>query len=154
MRIGLLLLALSGCAASPSQTAPPPEKGPVPGAPVPDQVRAELETIEAPFRVPGTMVAHLNEEVRFGDISVKPLQILEDSRCPLDVECVWAGRIRVRVSVSGVGAPVMELNQPVTVTGGVQLSLVAVAPPNWQTPPPGVDPHAPPRFAFRLGGMD
>lgn len=155
MRIGLLLLMLTGCAGSPTQPqAPqsPPESAP--GPQLSNEVRAQLDALEAPFRAPETVVARLNEEVRFGDIRVKPLQILEDSRCPQDVDCVWAGRIRVRVAVSGVGEPVMELNRPVIVEWGVQLSLVAVAPANWTRPPPGVDPHAPPRFAFRLGGMD
>ena len=115
--------------------------------------RAQLEEIEAPFRVPGTVTARLGEEVRLGTLRIRPLAVVEDSRCPLDVTCVWAGRIRVRVAVSGAGEPVMELNQPVPVPGG-SLSLVAVAPPRWHSPPPGVDPNAPQRFAFRLSGSN
>jgi hypothetical protein len=119
-----------------------------------NETRAQLETIEAPFRAPGTVTARLGEEVRLGEVRVRPIEVLEDSRCPRDVTCVWAGRIRVRVAVSGVGETEMELNRPVAVPGGARLSLVAVAPERWQTPPPGVDPNAPKRFAFRLSGMD
>jgi hypothetical protein len=97
----------------------------------------------------GTVTARLGEEVRLGNLRIRPVAVLEDSRCPADVTCVWAGRIRVRVAVSGAGEPVMELNQLVAVPGG-SLSLVAVAPPKRHSPPPGVDRNAPQSFAFRL----
>ena len=157
MRITLLFLTLAGCAASPSGTnatanqAPPPGH---PGAPGVDAYRASLDANEAPFRVPGTVTARLGEEVQIGDIRMRPIEVLEDSRCPIDVTCVWAGRVRVRVAVGGAGAPVMELNQSVTVPGGRRLTLVAVAPPNWAHAPAGVDLNAPKRFAFRLSEAD
>lgn len=110
--------------------------------------------VTAPALSDETVTARLGEEVRLGTLRIRPLVVLEDSRCPADVTCVWAGRLRVRVAVSGAGEPVMELNQPVAVPGGRSLSLVAVAPPRWHRPPPGVDPNAPPRFGFRLGGTD
>lgn len=34
------------------------------------------------------------------DVSITPLQIIEDSRCPLGVQCVWAGRIVLKVRVA------------------------------------------------------
>ena len=148
MRTGLLLLALAGCAASPSGS-----NGPT-GPAMSNEVRARIEANEAPFRVAGTVTARLGEEVRLGDVRIRPVAVLEDSRCPVDVTCVWAGRIRLRVAVIGAGDLVMELNQPVSAPGGRRLTLVAVAPPRWATPPPGVDPDAPQRFAFRLSGRD
>jgi hypothetical protein len=167
MRIALVLFMLAGCAGSPSATnagadkAPPPAPQAPPPAPAPPDpgptaasFRPAIEANEAPFRVPGTVTAHLNEEVRIGDLRVKPLEVVEDSRCPPDVTCVWAGRIRVRVAVSGAGEPVMELNQPVNVAGGQRLTLVGAAPINWAHPPAGVDPNEPKRFAFRLSGTD
>lgn len=147
MRAGFMLLMLAGCAAAPSGSS-------APGPPVSDQVRAQLDAIEGPFQVPGTVTARLGQEVQIGDVRVRPLELIEDSRCPLDVTCVWAGRVRVKVAVSGAGEPVMELDRPVTVPGGERLTLVAVAPPNWTRPPAGVDANAPKRFAFRLTGMD
>src|SRR5205085_1174547 len=83
------------------------------------------------------LAARLNEEVQIGDLRVKPLAVVEDNRCPEDVACVVAGRILLRVAVSGAGEPVMEMNQPVTVAGGQRLTLVGVAPPNWARPPEG-----------------
>ena len=155
MRIALIALALAGCAGAPPAANGPAETAPPPGSGVSSEVRAMIEASEAPFRVPGTVTARLGQEVRIGDIAIRPLQVLEDSRCPTDVDCVWAGRIRVKVAVSGVGEPVMELDQQgVTLRNGVRLLLVAVAPPRWNTVPPGVDPEAPMRFGFRLTGMD
>ena len=46
---------------------------------------------------------------RFGQVAdvdglgVRPLAVLEDSRCPATVHCVWAGRLRVRAEVTGGG---------------------------------------------------
>jgi hypothetical protein len=164
MRIALVFLALAGCAAStgPNVTAdqtPPQAPSPQPQTPPPpgpdaNAYRPAIEANEAPFHVPGHVTAHLNEEVQIGDVRVKPLEVVEDSRCPPDVSCVWAGRVRLRVAVSGAGEPVMEINQPVTVAGGQRLTLVGVAPINWAHPPAGVDPNEPKRFAFSLSGMD
>jgi hypothetical protein len=164
MRIALVVLALAGCAAStgpnatedqasPKAPAPQPQTPPTPG-PDANAYRAAIEANEAPFHVPGHVTAHLNEEVQIGDVRVKPLEVLEDSRCPPDVSCVWAGRVRLRVAVSGAGEPVMEIGQPVTVAGGQRLTLVGVAPINWARPPAGVDQNQPKRFAFSLSGMD
>lgn len=145
MRILGLVLGLAGCVTAPDAAT----RGP--GV---EAWRATIEANEAPFRVPGTVTTRLNQEVQIGDIRVKPLAVLEDSRCPVDVTCIWAGRVRLRVAVSGAGEPVMEIGQPVNVAGGRRLTLVAVAPLNWAHPPAGVDPNAPKRFAFRLSGMD
>ena len=146
MRIMALAVLLAGCVGAPTE----PQAPPGPGA---NAYRAAIEANEAPFRIPGNVTARLNQEVQIGDVRVKPLAVLEDSRCPIDVTCVWAGRVRLRVAVNGA-EQVMEIGQPVTVAGGQQLTLVGVAPLNWARPPAGVDPQAPKRFAFRLSGMD
>src|SRR5688500_11058174 len=46
-----------------------------------------------------------------GRITVKFLELIEDSRCPADVNCVWAGvaRIKVQLRKNGKSAEV-ELN--------------------------------------------
>ena len=158
MRIIWLVLLLAGCAASPAGTeatadkAPPQAPSPRPPGPGADAYRAAIEASEAPFHVPGTVTARLGEEVQIGDIRVTPLEVVEDSRCPIDATCVWAGRVRLRVRIGGAGEQVMEIGHPVTVAGARRLTLVAAAPPNWSRPPPGVDP--PKRFAFRLSGTD
>lgn len=163
MRITWVLLLLAGCAGTPAGTngtadkAPPqaPAPAPAPSRPGPtaDSYRPAIEANEAPFRERGVVVAHLNEEVRVGDIRVKVLELLEDSRCPPDVACVWAGRARLRVAVNGAGEQVLGTDQPVTV-GRQRVNLVGVAPIHWAHPPAGVDPNEPKRFAFMLSILD
>lgn len=38
---------------------------------------------------------HLGETVVFENVSVTFLKVIEDSRCPSDVTCVWAGQAKV-----------------------------------------------------------
>ncbi len=63
-------------------------------------------------------------------LRVRPLAVVEDSRCPINVVCVWAGRIIVRTEVRGRELHRtldMELGKPQAVAGG-QLTLVAAEP--------------------------
>jgi hypothetical protein len=45
--------------------------------------------------------ARLGELAFTNGLTVRPLQVIEDSRCPINVACVWAGRLVVRSEVSG-----------------------------------------------------
>lgn len=50
----------------------------------------------------GSAVA-LGQRVRVGDLTVTPVSVVEDSRCPINARCVWAGRLVVRTQVDGDG---------------------------------------------------
>ena len=61
---------------------------------------------------------------------VRPDRVIEDSRCPANARCVWAGRLTVRVTVSGGGWSKkldLTLGTPVMVADGM-LTLVAAVP--------------------------
>lgn len=45
--------------------------------------------------------ARLGQGVRVGGPVVRPLKVVEDSRCPANARCVWAGRVVLRASVTG-----------------------------------------------------
>lgn len=47
-------------------------------------------------RTDGNDVALGQEAVVDGPV-VKPVAVLEDSRCPMNARCVWAGRVRVKM---------------------------------------------------------
>ncbi|MDE2596329.1 MAG: hypothetical protein KGL44_05555 [Sphingomonadales bacterium] len=47
----------------------------------------------------GTDRAEIGETVIVGGPKVTPLKLLEDSRCPQGVQCVWAGQVRIEVRV-------------------------------------------------------
>jgi hypothetical protein len=40
-----------------------------------------------------------------GDLSVRFSELLEDSRCPTEVECFWTGQARIAVIVHAIGRP-------------------------------------------------
>ena len=40
-----------------------------------------------------------------GDLSVRFSELLEDSRCPTEVECFWTGQARIAVNVQPIGHP-------------------------------------------------
>jgi len=82
-------------------------------------------------------------------IRVRPLALLEDSRCPASVRCVWAGQVRIRAEImSRSGREVREMtsDKPVAVAGGT-LTLVDVEPS--KVAPVATDPRAY-RFTFRF----
>ena len=64
-------------------------------------------------------------------VSVTPLQVLEDSRCPIYAKCVWMGTVKLKVKVTnkvGVSAEdVLTLNEPKTIAG-VVVTLTDVMP--------------------------
>lgn len=63
-------------------------------------------------------------------VSVTPEEVLEDSRCPVDVECVQAGTVRVSAMLaSGLGSAPHEftLGVPIT-TEAEEVTLVEVVP--------------------------
>jgi hypothetical protein len=114
------------------------------------ETRAYLAALEAQFSAPGVAVARLGGTARLGDIRVRPIAVIEDSRCPRDVTCVWAGRLRLKAAISAVpGEAELTLGEPFALPGGGRLTLVAAAPEPWHAPPPGVETGPAMRFAFR-----
>ena len=67
-------------------------------------------------------------------ITVKFLEVLEDSRCPEGVDCVWAGNAKIKLELSKKGEPakVVELNTGMgdksVVFGGYEIYLVDLLP--------------------------
>lgn len=68
-------------------------------------LKAQNDTITPP-RI--AIVIPLGETVVVEGVSVKFAEVLEDSRCPISVQCIWAGRIRAKVLVSEPGTAIME----------------------------------------------
>ncbi|MXO73957.1 hypothetical protein GRI40_01805 [Altererythrobacter aerius] len=72
----------------------------------------------------------LGVAVQVGDLSVTPTALVEDSRCPMNARCVWAGRVVVRTRISGAGwadNADLTLGEPYGTHGKV-LALVSVRP--------------------------
>ncbi|RED15357.1 hypothetical protein [Parasphingopyxis lamellibrachiae] len=72
-------------------------------------------------------IAGLGESTHVDGPLVTPLRLIEDSRCPINARCVWAGRVVLRVRVAGNRTMELTLGEPQEVADGA-LTLVAVAP--------------------------
>lgn len=63
-------------------------------------------------------------------VTIQVSELVEDSRCPTDVQCVWAGRVKVHTTItSGLGTAeyVFEDTKSLT-TEAEEITLVQVAP--------------------------
>lgn len=100
----------------------PLQKEAAPSTPPPSLTSERIET-------------RIGQEASALDVKIKPLEVLEDSRCPLDVQCVWAGTVRVQTILGsglGEGDQVFELGQEITTEAEI-IKLVEVLP----APPAG-----------------
>lgn len=74
--------------------------------------------------------AHLDEMVYQQGITLLPTRVIEDSRCPLDVRCVWAGTVRVQTRGAhdmSTSTMVLEFGQSI-ITDSAEITLVEVQP--------------------------
>lgn len=158
-------LGLAGCAIIPSPepgAMPPPS--PRPPAHTPSPVPAPAPTPiptprPEPYTPPATaplVYAALGQTVSVDGPKVTPLKVLEDSRCPANARCVWAGQVRLRLRIkTGVRHHDLEMTSgtPVRVADGT-LELVEVRPDKFTNENNGaVEPGAY-RFGFRfIGGL-
>ena len=92
----------------------------------------------------------LGQSARISDVAVRPISLIEDSRCPAKVQCIWAGRVRILAQISAHGERgarrEMTLGEPVAIDQG-RLTLIAVEPA--KIAPGSTDPRAY-RFTFRF----
>lgn len=95
--------------------------------------------------------ARLGQTVYVDGPTVRPLAVIEDSRCPADVTCVWAGRVVVRAEIgTGPGKQRMDLTlgTPVPVADGM-LTLGKVTPGKLHDRPIPTGDY---RFVFEFAG--
>ncbi len=105
--------------------------GPVTSLPIEGPVRlGEMATVDGP--------------------KVRPDRVIEDSRCPADVQCIQAGRLIIRATVHGGGWSKemdLTLGVPVPVADGM-LTLVDATP----VPIRGETAASDARFTFKFQG--
>ena len=75
----------------------------------------------------GIARARLGETVRSAAVTIAPEQLVEDSRCPAEVECIRAGTVRVVARIDGELAQ-LALDRPMSAAGGT-ITLVEAYPP-------------------------
>lgn len=77
-----------------------------------------------------TVETSIGKSVHVLGIDILPLQVTQDSRCPIGVECIWAGTVELKGSVHsamGTSQVVFKLGTPVT-TEAESITLVSVTP--------------------------
>lgn len=97
-------LMISGCMVVPAPTSTPPQP----------------QGYAVPFDV----------AVQVGELVVTPKRLVEDSRCPMNARCVWAGRVVVTTRIQGPGFSEkadLTLGEPFG-THGKMLALVGARP--------------------------
>lgn len=76
-------------------------------------------------------MAGIGGTARVGGVAITPLAVIEDSRCPSDVTCVWAGRVLIRARIEARGSASeadMELGKPIAASAAGRIVLAAVSP--------------------------
>lgn len=142
VRALIALLLLAACAQTPPA---PPSNG---GSELAQHIRADLARLDAELAAPGVLAAGLGETANLGGgLTVRPLAIIEDSRCAANVQCVWAGRLRVRANVSGAERD-LTLGEPLQTAHGVVVLAVA-KPGAWAEWPEAEIARPAYRFGFR-----
>ncbi len=97
----------------------------------------------------GLVRTPMGETAEFTAARVTPLTLVEDSRCPANARCVWAGRVRITATLSTTTSKITrELTQgePVDFAGRT-LTLVEVLPVKSTQQPLYPDDY---RFGFSL----
>ena len=84
---------------------------------------------------PEGTAAALDQPVQVGALVATPKELVEDSRCPSDVQCVWAGRVVLSTRIDGAG---WRETVPLTLgeayaSHGTTITLASVTPPKKTT---------------------
>ena len=142
-----LLLAACAAPAGPVVADPAPSTS----SPLAQQIRADMARLDGELHADGIVAASIGETADLGGgLVVRPLAVIEDSRCPNNVQCIWAGRLRLRANVSGSDVE-LTLGEPAqTAHGSVSLVVASPGPwAEWPTSELGAKPAY--RFGFRRG---
>ena len=94
--------------------------------------KADVDTLITQLRAGAkeTVRGSLGKTVTVGSVTITPQSVVEDSRCPTGVQCVWEGRVRLSVQIEdGSGSHTVELTLGEAQTvGAVSLTLTDVSP--------------------------
>ena len=57
------------------------------------------DATQAPILEPGNIVLGVGENGKVGDVEIILNSIVQDSRCPLNVQCIWAGEVKANITM-------------------------------------------------------
>jgi hypothetical protein len=76
----------------------------------------------------------INSETRINGLRITFIDMLEDSRCPSDTQCIWAGNAKIKIGISNAGrlAKQFELNSSLkpqsVIFSGYEIKLIKLTP--------------------------
>lgn len=85
----------------------------------------------------GVVTLKLGEGAKFEDLTIRVVSLEEDSRCAIDVICIWAGTVKIKLeTISGLGTAetLLELGKSMT-TEVEEVTLVSVTPSRMESVP-------------------
>lgn len=86
---------------------------------------------------------------------IRPVKVIEDSRCPINARCIWAGTVKIEAiwaRPNGGRTIELELGKPIPIADG-SLELTDVSPSRMAGEGRGLKPEDY-RFSFRfMGGL-
>ena len=90
-------------------------------------------SVPAPAHRPVTqgLPVGIGQTFRVNDLKVTPIRVIEDSRCPMNARCIWAGTVRITARIREghqLQTRELELGKPFMIRGRA-LTLSDVAPP-------------------------
>lgn len=100
--------------------------------PVAPEPKVEEEVVVKQEEVLGSKLTTLNKKITIAGMSLTPLEVVEDSRCPSGVSCIWKGTVRIKVKLESEGTTTQtsELSFGNSVVfGDKKITLVSVNPP-------------------------
>lgn len=109
---------------------------------------AECPVVVVPVVKDGT-VAALGQTIRTNGVLITPLDVVSDSRCPVDVTCIWAGEVTLKTTLEKNGVSkvvVLKMGVPTTFEH-MLVTLTAVIPLNNSKKTYTKDAY---RFTFRV----
>lgn len=80
-------------------------------------------------------IAKINQKIMIFGVAITPLRVVDDSRCPSGVNCVWAGNINISVKIENdtlSKETILGLNQGYTL-GDKEITFTSVLPAARQT---------------------
>lgn len=90
----------------------------------------EFAACPSPAATSGTVTTYMGGSATTLNITINPKELVSDSRCPQDVQCIWAGTVEVRTIISSHvahGEHVLTLGKP-QVFGDYTVTLTKVTP--------------------------
>lgn len=92
--------------------------------------------LTAPAQSTETARIQINKEKKLArsKLTIKFLELVEDSRCPTDTQCIWAGNAKIKIQIrkNGRDAKTVELNTNLdaqsTTVAGYKIELTGLTP--------------------------